>query len=873
MNAPVRGFIAACLISLWLGSSAAAQNQDFNTYTQEDFPATSGFSAPNWSVGGGGASAGETGNSWQTVLYGTQPIHNTRITGTIDFTNGTGEDDIAGLVLGFDPGDATNPDASYALIDWKGNTQSFDYSGFGQGTPGTTAGRGLALSQVQGAPTADELWGKTNIGADPGGRVTELARGNTLGLTDYTSGGSAHDFEIFYEPHRVRVSVDGVEQFNETGNFSEGRLGLYESHQNPGATFSNFNVEPIDPADTTAPPGPGPGPSPIIGGSEVTSPTDVDFNTYTAENYPQTAGFSSPDWDVSADGSSAGEVGNSSPTVFYGNELVHNTHISGTIFPTTNLGGGTNSEDDIFGLALGFNPGDTQPGNNADFLLLDWKGTTQDFNFTGNPGDDTTPGATAAEGLALSRVLGAPTTDELWGHTNFDVDGDGRVLELARGNTLSNTGYNTDGTPHQFDVFFSPDRVQVFVDGSLEIDESGSFANGRLGLFESHQSLGATFSDFNISPLEEINDPGGVVGANVDSGPGSTWTITAESPLPNGGTIVTAPNGGDFEIAFNGFGVPDAEDGVMIATVSENGAAVTAEAPFNHTGWGNSRHGIATANTPAGSEGNADVAVAFFPFNEGWTGGNVLPSGDLAFGQGVQSSDITLLASPNPGDQDGLYQVNIPDVNSTTDGLLFTVGASNEDNVTAAVPNPDGGWRVSVRDNGTSPFSNADGFENDDFGFVYVPKNARNLVGGRVEGFDAAGEAILDIAAGDFELTRNGVGQYSLQIDGVLDAAEEGMLLLTASEPSLLSDGELAPLNTYLSYEPDGSEFLIENFQLGPGGPTPIDGGFSFAFLDFDEPFSLVVPEPSSMALWLVAAVTAIALGGVWRRRRGGNLA
>ncbi len=38
--------------------------------------------------------------------------------------------------------------------------------------------------------------------------------------------------------------------------------------------------------------------------------------------------------------------------------------------------------------------------------------------------------------LPLSRVEGTPTSDEMWGHSNFSVDTGGQITELARGNTL-----------------------------------------------------------------------------------------------------------------------------------------------------------------------------------------------------------------------------------------------------------------------------------------------------------------------------------------------------------------------------------------------------------------------------------------------------
>ncbi len=864
----------------WPIVSADAQIQDFNTYNVENYPQTSGFSPPNWQVVDGGASAGDVGNSSPTFFYSPDNVLNKRITGTVNATtsvNGasSNEDDIFGLAVGFNPGDTSNTNANFLLIDWKGDSQDFNFSGGVHDlTGGTAAGRGLALSQVEGTPTADELWGKTNFATNPDGRVTELARGNTLSNTDYNDvNGGVHDFEILFEPHRIRVNVNGVEEINQTGSFADGRLALWENHQNQGTTFSNFEISDLTAGDLTPLPGPGPAPTTPVG-NPVTSATNIDFNTYTQEDFPATSGFSTPNWVISPDGSAAGEIGNSYPTILRGQELVHGTRIRGTVNPTTNIDTGNgNFEDDIFGFFLGYNPGDANEAG-ADYLVIDWKGGTQDFNFSDPAGtspefQNVTAGTTAERGLALSRVEGVVTADELWGHTNFATNPDGRVTELARGNTLSNADYGT--SPKDFEILYEPNRIRVLVDSVLQIDETGDFPEGNFAIFESHQSLGTTFSNFTIEPLVGGPTPPppspftGVAAASVEVPLGSLndassiWTVAAGTTGDNTPTIESFPNFADFEIAYGGE-VPQSDDGVQLATISENGVRdgffPTVESPFNHTGWGNGRYGVATSATPDGGEQNGNVAVAFFPFNDGWIGANVGPDANLVNGNGVTNDDITTVPFAVEG-QPGLYNVVIPGVDSTTDGLLFTVGASNEDNLSSAVPDGNGGWRLAVRDNGSPPFSDANGFENDDFSFVYVPMDAGNLVGGYATGFDPNDNAELALSAGDFSLVRESTGVYRLSIDGVVDAASEGILLLTSAQEHFLPNSELAPLNNYLTFEAEGSDFIIQNYQINSSQlPTLADGAFYFAFVDFDNPLTLqtqppgrVIPEPGNLIL------------------------
>ncbi len=104
-------------------------HRDFREYSVESFSATSGFDRPDWQVAFDGTSAGEISNSDATILFTDESILNKRITGTVDATNGSNEDDIFGFVLGFNAGDTTNSDAEYLLLDWKGDTQGFDFTG------------------------------------------------------------------------------------------------------------------------------------------------------------------------------------------------------------------------------------------------------------------------------------------------------------------------------------------------------------------------------------------------------------------------------------------------------------------------------------------------------------------------------------------------------------------------------------------------------------------------------------------------------------------------------------------------------------------------------------------------------------------------
>jgi len=209
----------------------------------------------------------------------------------------------------------------------------------------------------------------------------------------------------------------------------------------------------------------------------------VDLNTWTAESYPSVSGFGAGSWNVSGTGDSVYQSVNGQPTLFYSDFNSFGSSFTGSIDV------GADSDDDFIGFVLGFNPGDST-NSSADYLLIDWKRGTQPYNF-GAP--STTPGSTADVGLSVSRVTGLPTADEFWGHTDFSDHTGGGVEELQRAINLGSTGWNYD--PYEFTFDFGPNDLEVYVNGVLELDITGSFNDGRFGFYNFSQAK-VTYSGF-----------------------------------------------------------------------------------------------------------------------------------------------------------------------------------------------------------------------------------------------------------------------------------------------------------------------------------------------------------------------------------------
>jgi hypothetical protein len=216
----------------------------------------------------------------------------------------------------------------------------------------------------------------------------------------------------------------------------------------------------------------------------------VDLSLWTAESYPAVSGFNAGLWTVSGDDTSVLQSVNGQPTMFYSDFDAAGTELRGGLHIDP-----SGEDDDYVGFAIGFEPGDSSSGT-AEYLLIDWKRDTQVFNFDS---PSTTPGSTAFEGLAVSRVTGVPTADEFWGHVEFDTHAGGAVEELARGATLGTTGWEF-GTTYELRFVFTQMRLQVYVDDGLELDVSGDFPNGRFAFYNFSQAQ-VTYSSFQLDPV------------------------------------------------------------------------------------------------------------------------------------------------------------------------------------------------------------------------------------------------------------------------------------------------------------------------------------------------------------------------------------
>jgi hypothetical protein len=268
--------------------------------------------------------------------------------------------------------------------------------------------------------------------------------------------------------------------------------------------------------------------------------------------------------------------------------------------------------------------------------------------------------------------------------------------------------------------------------------------------------------------------------------------------------------------------------------------------------------GIAGYDEGAG-EATFSVAAAYLPYEQGWLGAWVAaPQSELAvFSSGTPGLDSSVASWIPLGNDvlDGaLGRVELPGVNSATDGMLF-VAASNSDNpsnIAAGAPR-EGGWDIAVREDDDDDLSGetlADAGQLD-YQFVYVPYDADNLVGGQVDGTD--GSVVNAGGSSRFSIARRAAGEYALTI---LDGAgnklteDDGMIMLSVA--GFVDAQQTLPDRAFMSYEfdPVSGDFIVQSRKLTANGDfqnsqnlfgsvlSLSDTDFYFAFLDFDNPLS-----------------------------------
>lgn len=259
---------------------------------------------------------------------------------------------------------------------------------------------------------------------------------------------------------------------------------------------------------------------------------------------------------------------------------------------------------------------------------------------------------------------------------------------------------------------------------------------------------------------------------------------------------------------------------------------------------------------PTGSpEANFNFSVAWFPYDAGWIGGNV-GNPDPATGEpkwdganqhsaGLTPRLMTWAIPPAPpGDgftYGGLGQLRLPGIDAETDGMLFTVSSQgNSDvNIVGVAPTNDVGtgissWTVTIREDSALTSDEVASAGQFQFEFLYVPYNALNLIGGRING--TTGGSLQ--SAGAFTMARTAAGTYELTIPG--KAGTNGTLLLQVADFEAGASFPMAS-RAFLSYQYNSGtgKFVIQSRKATSATVSTLtDANFYFAWVDFQTPLA-----------------------------------
>lgn len=194
-------------------------------------------------------------------------------------------------------------------------------------------------------------------------------------------------------------------------------------------------------------------------------------------------------WELQAGNNSVLQTLNDLPAVFHNDSNSQGMQLSGTIQVVPDQ---TFQDDDFIGFVLGYDANDFSNAS-PDYLVVRWKGATQSFGSCNSP---------STLGLSIVRVT-APQAG--FGQLGCS-DGNGGVVELARGETLGDTGWVPDEV-YDFDLVFTESVVQVLVNGILEFDLTGSFSDGAFGFYNSSQA-GVLYAGIEEDDAVIVPEPG-----------------------------------------------------------------------------------------------------------------------------------------------------------------------------------------------------------------------------------------------------------------------------------------------------------------------------------------------------------------------------
>jgi hypothetical protein len=428
--------------------------------------------------------------------------------------------------------------------------------------------------------------------------------------------------------------------------------------------------------------------------------------------------------------------------------------------------------------------------------------------------------------------------------------------------------------------------VNVMAKGSTAFD-----SNAEVTGFEGNGPVPWSINRYNRGDFSMRLAPADPVGANLTMGLGFTqFNGSSDQSMPENQAWRPSPKLGVVIPTARQNGPINWQDGegdfyptVAISGASSGSGYSMVDGTF---GGGNLDINTGRAGTHGSSpEANFSYSVAWFPYDAGWLAGNIgnPVSGDSSVARwddkdqhaaGLSAGIMTWAIAPTAAAYGGLGMLRLPGINATTDGMLFTTSSQgNSDvNIVGVAPVLDeatgaSGWNIAVREDSAVAKDEVSPSQSQ-FEFVYVPYNAKNLIGGQIEGTTG----IKSKSAGTFTVVRTGTGTYEMSVPG--KTASSGTLLLQVADFEEGTDVPMAS-KAFLSYEFNSTsgKFVIQSRKTTSDTVADLaDASFYVAWVDFAAP--LAPPDGPRMRISdpvLVAAGTGDETSTI--SPRNGNLA
>ena len=312
-------------------------------------------------------------------------------------------------------------------------------------------------------------------------------------------------------------------------------------------------------------------------------------------------------------------------------------------------------------------------------------------------------------------------------------------------------------------------------------------------------------------------------------------------------------NRGDVNVQIGSGFSDDADSGVLISSVAENGRDngevtypgtnfCTSAVDYVRTGGNAGGYFISTFNAPSGAEFNVNISAAFFPYNK-WIGGLARNSNSTNGGANnlFTGSSGLVLGTHFVDNGNGTSIVNLKSlgIDSRTNGVLLVNHGKNEENYALSQVNTNGTWTIFIKD----VASDGANYEQDPVAFVFIPKTNTSVISGRFQG-DGTRLLYSGISPA-FNVTNIGTGTWRLTIPG--HSPTTGVLIISAEGGMSLNQDNI------VSYQPDGDGWLIQSRDLPTDPPTlqaaPTQPIASFVFIPAAANLSLISPPNNSTNL------------------------